>query len=405
MAEKEEFEFYKDLQEDGAGRVEERQQKSRLKKPARSRKRLLLAGLLAAVLAVVLVAAYRDGTGFDVLRRHIAASSLPENADGSRGSYSFESDRLNRFAPLEDGRLLVAGGRSIRILDGLGGEVYRRDVYLENPVVSYGGGAAVVYDAGGGTLWWLDASGELAELSCTGILAATLNDEGWLALTDQCSGYKGAVQVYSPDRELVFTFYSSERFVTDACVLPGGKRLAAVTVGQSEGSFLSNILIYRLDSTEEESAVPLTDAYVTHLGTVGSELALAADTQLSFIGARGTLTGSYDYSALFLRGCDFGGDGFAALLLSRYKSGTLGAVMTVSPRGEVLSARELDEEVLDISAAGQYVAVLFSDRVAVYTDGMELYGQWPAERLSRIFLQEDGSVLAVSDSSATVIVP
>ncbi|MGM9661807.1 MAG: DUF5711 family protein [Oscillospiraceae bacterium] len=405
MSEMEEFEFYKDLQEETDERVEERELKSRLKKPARRPRKLLLAAVLIVVLAVVLVAAYRDGTGFDVLRRRIAAASLPENADGSRGSYSFESDRLNRFAPLEDGRLLVAGGKSIRILDGQGNEVYCREAYMENPVVSYGGGAAVVYDAGGDKLWWLDASGELAELSCTGILAATLNDEGWLAVTDQCSGYKGAVQVYNPSRQLVFTFYSSERFVTDACVLPGGKRLAAVTVGQSEGTFISNILIYRLDSTEAESALPLADAYVTHLGTVGQDLALAADTKLSFIDAKGAPVGSYDYSALFLRGCDFGGDGFAVLLLSRYKSGTLGAVTTVSPEGEVLSAKELDEEVLDISAAGKYVAVLFSDRVAVYTDEMELYAEWPAEHLRRIFLQKDGSVLAVSDSDARVIVP
>ncbi|MGM9619766.1 MAG: DUF5711 family protein [Oscillospiraceae bacterium] len=400
-----EFEFYKDLQEEPAGRVEERELKSRLKKPARSPKKVLLAVVLVVVLAVVLLAAYRDGTGFDVLRRRIAVASLPENADGSRGSYSFESDRLSRFAPLEGGRLLVASSKSILILDGQGGEVYRRDVYLENPVVSYGGGAAVVYDAGGDTLWWLDASGELAELSCNGVLAATLNDEGWLALTDQCGGYKGAVQVYSPSRELAFTFYSSERFVTDACVLPGGKRLAAVTVGQSEGTFISNILIYRLDSTEPETAVPLSDAYVTHLGLVGDELALAADTKLGFIDTKGTLTGSYDYSALFLRGCDFGGDGFATLLLSRYKSGTLGAVMTVSPKGEVLSAREMDEEVLDISAAGKYVAVLFSDRIAIYTDEMELYEERPADHLKRIFLQEDGTVLAVSDTSASLIVP
>ncbi len=400
-----EFEFYKDLQEDAPERVEEQEVKSRLKKPVRDPKKIVLAALIVVVLAVVGLAAWRGGTGFDVLRRRIALASFPENVGGTRGSYSYESDKLSRFAPLGDGCLLVANSSSIRILDGKGSTVYAEEVYLDDPAVAYGGGTAVVYDVGGTTLRWLGRSGELAKISCTGILSATLNDEGWLAITDQCSGYKGAVQIYTPAQEQAFTFYSSERFVTDACVLSGGKRFAAVTVGQQDGVFLSNVLIYRLDSVEPESACAVTDAYVTHLGTVGDTLSLAADTSLTCLDEKGVLSGSYDYSALYLRGCDFGGDDFTTLLLSRFRSGTLGAVMTVDRDGTVRAAQEMDEEILDISAAGDYVSVLYQNRVGIYTDQMKLYAEHAATQAERIFQQSDGTVLAVGATSACIIVP
>ena len=400
-----EFEFYKDLQEEPSERVEEQEVKSRLKKPVRDPKKIALAALIVLVLAVVGLAAYRNGTGFDVLRRKMALASFPENANGTRGSYSFEQDRLNRYAPLGDGYLLVVSSKSIQILDGKGSTVYADEVYLDNPVVQYSGGMAVVYDVGGTTLRWLDRSGELKKIDCTGILAATLNSEGWLAITDQTSGYKGAVQIYTPGQEQAFTFYSSERFVTDACVLPGGKRFAAVTVGQKDGIFISNILIYRLDSIEPESSYAVEDGYVTHLGTVGDHLSLAADTCLTSLADDGTFAGSYDYSALYLRDCDFGGDGFTTLLISRFKSGTLGAVMTVGKDGTVLAAQEMDEEILDISAAGDYVSVLYKDRVQIYTENMELYAERASGQVSRIFQQEDGTVLAVGTTSAFIIVP
>ncbi len=400
-----EFEFYKDLQEEPSEQVQQQEIKSRLKKPVRDPKKIVLAVLVVIVLAVVGLASYRGGTGFDVLRRHMALARFPENANGTRGSYSFENDKLNRFAPLGDGYLLVVGSKSVQILDGQGSTVYADEVYLDNPVVSYGDGMAVIYDVGGTNLWWLDQSGLLKKIPCTGVLSATLNDEGWLAITDQCSGYKGAVQIYTPSQEQAFTFYSSERFVTDACVLSGGKRFAAVTVGQKDGTFLSNILVYRLDSVTPESELPIEDAYVTHLGTVGEALAFAADTCLTYMDGKGEQTGTYDHSALYLRACDFGGSDFTTILLSRFRSGTLGAVMTMESDGTVRAAKELDEEIRDISAAGNYVSVLYRDRVEIYTDDMEIYAERAAAQVSRIFQQEDGTVLAVGDTSAFIIVP
>ena len=401
----EEFEFYKDLREETVPeQTETAETKSRLQKPMRNRKKTLFAVVMVVVLSLVALASARQGTGVDILRRYVATVGLEQNEDGTWGSYVYDGGRLSRFAALGDGYLLHVSGSSIAIMNGRGNLIYKKEAYMENPVVYSNGEAAVVYDVGGTTLWWMDRDGEVAKIDCNGILSATLNREGWLAITDQYSGYKGAVQVYTPRQEKAFTFCSSERFVTDACVLNGGKRLAAVTVGQKDGVFTSNVLVYRLDSTAVETSLAIDDAFVTHVGEVDGTVAFTADTCLTYMDNKGEWNGSYDYSALYLRGCEFSED-FTALLLTRYRSGTLGAVMTLDEKGEVIGAEEMDEEIVDISAAGHYVSVLFNDRVEIYTHKMELYAEHEVNRVTHIFQQEDGTVLAVGDTKAVLIKP
>ena len=400
-----EFEFYKDLREEGETPPppEENGVQHRLKKRPGRRKALALGLVLALVLGVVLVAAYRDGTGFDVLRRSMGYSGMRDNGDGTRGSFPYESDRNNRFALLGD-RLLVASSTAIRILAGDGSEVYSRSVFLSSPCVSGNGETAVVYDAGGTTIYWLNAQGALTELSCRGVLAATMNDSGWLAVTDQAGGYKAAVSVYDPQQTLTFTFSSSERFVSDACVTPDNKRVAVVTMGQEDGAFFSNVLFYRLDSTEVSAQTPLS-GYVTALACADGKLALVSDTSIDYLTAAGEAAGSYDYSTLFLRSSAVGGDGFAALLLGRYQSGTLGVVMTVDRKGTLIAAQEVDEEVLDLSAAGGYVAVLYADRLVIYTEKMETYATLETDNLRGVLMRADGSAVLLSSDSACVYVP
>lgn len=400
----EEFEFYKDLREEVPEQVETEEIKSRLQKPVRDKRKMLFAAVAVVVLLLVAFASARRGTGVDILRRYVAAVGLEQNEDGSWGRYVYDGGRLSRFASLGDGYLLHVSGSSIAIMNGQGNLIYKKEAYMENPVVYSNGKEAVAYDVGGTALWWLDKDGEVAKIDCNGILSATLNRDGWLAITDQYSGYKGAVQVYTPHQEKAFTFCSSERFVTDACVLNGGKRLAAVTVGQRDGMFTSNVLVYRLDSTEVETALAIDDGFVTHVGEVDGSVAFTADTCLTYMDNKGELSGSYDYSALYLRGCEFS-ENFTTLLLARYRSGTLGAVMTLDKNGEVIGAEEMDEEIVDISAAGNYVSVLFNDRVEIYTRKMEFYAEHKVDRVTHIFQQEDGTVLAVGDTKAVLVMP
>ena len=164
-------------------------------KKSRGSRRILFFGLvLALVLAVVLVAAYRDGTGFDALRRYF---SYRNQTDGEQVVYPYEASSQNHFSA---------------------------------PALVQAGERAVAYDVGGTELYLLDGDGELMHLSADEaepLIAANLSEDGWLTVTSQKQTRKGWVRVYDPSLELVSEFKSSERFVTDACVVDG-KYLAGI---------------------------------------------------------------------------------------------------------------------------------------------------------------------------------
>ena len=216
----------KDIWNDNDGEEEE-------KKPRRKLRGFLIFFLtLVAVLGVVVFAAYRDGTGFDALRRYLNYGSV-EKA-GGESVYDYDASASNRFAALGD-RLVVLSDTRLCVLNDSGGEVWSTAVNMSAPALHSGGGKAVAYDVGGTVLYVVDQNGEVLSLTASEeepFISATLNGDGWLAVTAKLKGYKGCVRVYDSDMEETFLFRSSRRFVTDAWVAGKGSALAAVTLGQ-----------------------------------------------------------------------------------------------------------------------------------------------------------------------------
>ncbi len=95
-----------------------------------------------------------------------------------------------------------------------------------------------------------------------------------------------------------------------------------------------------------------------------------------------------------------------ALATSRYKAGSLGRLVTVDASGEALGEVQLTEELLDVSAAGRYVAALFADRLDVYTRDLALYSQLQGTENARsALMRPDGTVVLIGAQSARIYVP
>ena len=152
-------------------------------------------------------------------------------------------------------------------------------------------------------------------------IAATLNEDGWLAVTSEKRGCKGCVSVYNSSLSLVFAFESRSRFVLDGCVTGG--RLAAVTLGQEGGVFVSNVVLYELTKEEPSADYDITGGLVVAIGQQDGLLAAVSDNCLTYATSGGEVTASYNYTGSYLREYDLAGDGFTALLLNRYRSGSL----------------------------------------------------------------------------------
>lgn len=215
---------------------------------------------LVVVLAVVVAAAWKDLSSLDSVRRLFSYNKVTQDEQGKVEMYSFSNDRSNTFALLGD-HLIVASTTGVSIYSSSGSVVDSMSVKLTNPAIAVGGQTAAVYDIGGQTLLIYSASGLVRDMSgeCSGnILSVSVNSSDYLALNAEKSGYKSAVTVYDASGEKTFAFNSSEHYVIDAVVMRDCKRMAAVTLGESDGTFADTVSIYSLGSDKADSVNTLT---------------------------------------------------------------------------------------------------------------------------------------------------
>ncbi len=365
--------------------------------------------VLILVLGVVIVAAYRDGTGFDVLRRYFNYGSV--ESVGGESVYDYDASSSNRFAVVGD-RLAVLSATSLRVLDSSGGEVWSTSVQMDAPELVAGGGRAVAYDVGGTSLWVVDSEGEVLKLTADEsepFISARLNEKGWLAVTAEKKTYKGCVSVYNETGKQVFAFNSSRRFVTDAYVTDDGKCLAAVTLGQKNSVFVSNVVLYDLTKAGEAEPVAnydIADGLVTAIGQQEDALVTVSDTRVSFAGTDGGILAEYPYKEEHLRDYDLGGEDFAVLQLNRYQSGSVGRLVSIAADGTVLGSLDVNREILDISAAGRYLAVLYMDSLVIYNRELRVYATLNGTDYAKaVLMRPDGSALLLSSEAATLFLP
>lgn len=377
-------------------------------KPEKGRRRPrrlgLLAALLLVVLAVVALTTMEDGRHFASLRRWLMYG---ENSS-SAGRYSYANDSANRFGRLGD-VLVLANSSQISLLGDDGSVIYDQAASLGSPSLSVGRSLAAVCDVGGSKLYVLSAAGLERELTAEGGLcyyAARMNAGDYLAVTEQKSGYKAAVTVYDPSGEKVFSFDSHDNYLSDALVMPDNKRVAVVSLEPQEGVFASRLLIYNLATAELESSCLIRDGLVLDLACQGRQVTTLCDTGLSMWSLDGENLLWEDFGSLYLHGCAMGGKDFCALLLGRYQAGNVCRLTTWSAQGEAIASLELTEEVLDLSAAGDYLAVLFSDSLVIYTRDLQEYARLEDTGYAgHILLGEDGTCLVLSGTSAWRYLP
>ena len=363
---------------------------------------------LAAVLGIVVFAAYQDLNSLDSVRRLLSYNKVEQDEQGRVGLYSYDADRTNVYAPLGE-RLVVASTTRFSVLADDGTQVYSQSVRMTNPAIAVGARAAIVYDVGGVSAFLVGEKGLVRDCSALcdgGLLAASINESDYLTLTTERSGCKSAVSVYDPTGTALFAFRSSDSYVLDACVLRDCKHLAAVTVGEEDGVFSSTLKLYSLSSETAESVNVLSGSLVLSLSNMGNKLATLGDDRLTIFDADGSLAGSYRYEYPYLRAFSASGANYDALLLSRYKSGSTLRLVTVSSDGETLGTAEINREVLDVSASGKYIAVLCSDALTIYTSDLDEYAVLEnTDYAGDVIMRDDGTALLLGASGAWLYIP
>jgi len=360
--------------------------------------------ILAVVLAVVVLTAMKDGNYFSALRRWLVYGDSSQ----TQNYYSYSADPENLYGQLE-GNLLVVSSNAIRLLQDNGVTLYDLPVSLESPMLTVGTEQAVVCDVGGSAVYVLDSVGINRTLTAEHGLCyytARMNSKDYLAVTEQKNGYKASVSVYDDEGELIFRFDSYDSYLSDAAVTEDGKYLMAVSLAPLEGTFTSTLLYYDINSGELLGEVPIRDGLVLDFTDNGDVAVALCDKRLSLTNRAGETLLDHEFGNLYLHDYALTGGSFCALLLGRYQAGNICELTTFAMDGTVIAAKEVTEEILALSAKGDYLAVLYSDSLVIYTRDLTEYARLDDTGYAgQVRMQADGTALVIGGSSAWRFVP
>ena len=368
---------------------------------------------LALVLGAVFLVANWQKLNFDAVKRWFTYHSMLKSDSGQAESFPYDGGPGSSFAQL-DGDLLVCSSTGIRLYSGSGSVYVNQSCHLEHPVLATGGNTALVYDAGGTDLFVFADRSQVFSITADenhAILSASLNDQGWLTVVTQETGYKGTVTVYDKSYQQVLGVNLSSRFITDASLSPNGKTLALATAGQTDGAYDSQIALYGTSRSADSAETPDAVCSLGNNATLmmqwsGESLRVLGENALSLVASDGSLSGSYSYGGRYLKSCSLGGEGFSALLLGKYRAGTDAELVTVDAKGQETAVLPLNSQVLSLSASGRNLSVLTADALTIFTGSLEVYHTLDALQGARKVLQRsDGSVMLISGETARLYLP
>lgn len=365
---------------------------------------LLLTG--AVVLGALSLILFRDRLNLDALKRWMTYRNLETDEVGEAIPFTHAGGDKLSVAYMKKG-ILLASATGTHFYSYTGDQYAEEVLAMENPVLVSSDRVGLVYDAGGQSLFLFREGEEVSRLAVEGtVLSARANDSGWMAVTAQQSGYKGSVTVYNDKVEKVIQINLSSSFVVDAAISPDCKTVAVITMDQVAGEFQSNVLFYPVNKTEPSATCSLNGAMVLDMEYESNCLWILGENQLMAMKPESSELQTYSFGHAYLKGCDFGGSGYAFLLLGRYRGGSANQALVINRNGEVTASMELGSPVLSFSSAGNYCALLTSSSLSILTKDFRPYATLTTTQGARhVDLASDASALLVNAQQAWLYIP
>ncbi|MCI8525882.1 MAG: hypothetical protein HFF17_08160 [Oscillospiraceae bacterium] len=369
------------------------------------RRILVLCVIVLAVLAVVLAVLFRDRLNLDRIRRYFTYMTV--RGEGY-GTYTFDAHSANVGEALGDG-LAVASVAGLDVYGPNGEQLTGVAKTLRGPQLAVGSELAVAWDVGRTAICAATADGAVPlDLDAGGtLLDLDVSDGDYICWADAGNGYKTVLTVMDASMREIYKWYSSSQYLPLCSVSDDGSLLAAAAVGQSGGVFESSLVLFSTEREEPLATVSLGNELVLDVEVLSQKrVCTVGERTVRFFDETGAELGSCDYGGEFLTDFALGGNGFVALARNEFQAGSRCSVVTVDLAGQTLAEAYLGTEILSLSAAGNYLAVLTADRLVIYTAALKEYAA--TEEIlgaSHVTMRRDGTAILVGSGGAQLYLP
>ncbi|MCD7919694.1 MAG: DUF5711 family protein [Clostridiales bacterium] len=359
------------------------------------------------VLGAVLFIVYRDTVTLDGVVRYFLYRNIERDEDGEAQDFTFSTDVADAYVMAGD-NLVIYATNSVQVYSLSGNLLLEESVQYTTPVALSEGDIAVVYDVGGNDLMVIQREEVVFSYRTEtnyAILGARLNENGYLTVIEEAAGYKAAVTVFDEGYDPVLKENISSVYVMDALVSPDNDTLALITIGQEDTSFASYLELYECATGEKLVGLNLGSDTVLDLYWTGDTIRIQTESGVMLVNGSGTLLNSWSDSSQYLQSFAINGLDFSVELMGKYKAGSMGQLMVIDENGDEYASRAIKEEVLSVSVAGRYIAVLTANRLMIFTRDLDEYASIANGGETTVLMRTDGSAMLIGDGSAHLYVP
>ena len=374
----------------------------------------ILLRVLTSVLTVLLIGVgvflvlNRNRINLDSIKRYLTYRALETTEEGLGVSFQIGQEKELCYAALNNALILCSENR-IQIYSDGGTQYVDTSVSMKQPVINTAGDYAVVYDAGGNDLYLFADRQEIYHYATEGnyaLISARVNDHGWLAVVEEASGYKAIVTAYDANQQPLVTERISSQFVMDAAVSADNRQLAILTISQEGSNFVSTLTMYDISDGEKRDERSYSDSAVIDMRWDGSGIWLQQEYGVQRLNQQYNPVANWQNNTLYLQGYSLGGDGFAVEYFSRFRAGSTGQLAAINSSGDVIGTLNVNADILSLTAAGRYIAVLTSAKLTIYTSDFTEYATLPnTTGIQQALMRGDGTAMLVTAETANVYLP
>lgn len=398
-------EFEQTEQTEEAGKTKKKRRKSKL---ARQVHRVLaFVVTIALIIGAVFVVTHWDQLNANSIKQWLAYHSLSAGANQQAEDYTFHGDADSSVA-MVDGYLVVCTSSELQIYQRNADTAVSQAVNMNKPVINTSGNYAVAYDAGGTELYLIyrnQVSQTFTANDGQEIISARVSSNGSVTLVQKATGYKASTTVYNSSFKALVTENVSSSFTMDAALSPDGKTLAVVSVGEDSTGFDSVVIFYNVSDGQEKGRCAIGSDVILDMDWTNSGLWCAGGYG-AYLMQDCSLIASYVDSTRYLQNFSLGGTGYAVLLFNKYQGSSAGSLTVLDATGTELSVG-VNEDILSVSASGDYIAVLTANALTIYKESdMSVYAETDnTTSARRVLMQSDGSALMVATGTAKLFTP
>lgn len=331
--------------------------KRRSKAQTRSLSVLKAICMIAVVLILVVIAAYRFGNiTFSSVGDYFTAL-ISDTKSGDGYPYYFENTSVENVQSVGSD-LFVLANDSTFVLDNTARKLGYTQHTFSNPVAYTAGGRVLLMDVGETSLRVLSKTKVLYEESFPHkLLTGAIGKNGAVAVASRGESSQSMLTVYNKNHKEIFVWHCAAENIVAVAVSDNGKRAAVSAVGAKNGEMYCKVHIFdfaygepiaSFDYTQTVSGLQFLSGdrlllYGKNVFTItdGTEKVLEEDLSLN------TLSRLYTDD-----------NGFTAAVLSKYGSSASKIIKGYDRKGNLLFETELSQSVKGVSCDNMYVSVL-----------------------------------------------